>query len=248
MLKSWPTITLYRAQPAVGAYEVARPSFFDARCLRTSLTASVRFKGQPAFFIIHIETQSQAQKQFGRRLFRYFSRLHDKHGLPVYPIAVFSFELPRTPQSNSYRVEFPNKVVNEFRYDVIQLNRLNWRDFLKKPNPVAAALMAKMNIAPKERVRVKLECLRLLVTLRLDPARTKLISGFIDTYLKLNEIEQEEFDVEIRAQTSGETEQVMEIVTSWMEEGLRRGPSGGRRARTDKSFPGSCRGDSGSAI
>jgi len=47
------------------------------------LVARVRFKGQPAFFIIHIETQSQAQKQFGRRLFRYFSRLHDKHEIDL---------------------------------------------------------------------------------------------------------------------------------------------------------------------
>ena len=34
--------------------------------------------------------------------------------------------------------------------------------------------------------RVKLECLRLLATLRLDPARMQLISGFVDTYLRLS--------------------------------------------------------------
>ncbi|BAZ25171.1 hypothetical protein NIES4073_60750 [Kalymmatonema gypsitolerans NIES-4073] len=57
--------------------------------------------------------------------------------------------------------------------------------------------MAKMNIAPEERPRVKSECLRLLATLRLDPARTKMISGFIDTYLKLNAQEEEIFKTEI---------------------------------------------------
>lgn len=46
--------------------------------------------------------------------------------------------------------------------------------------------MAKMRIAPKDWACVKLECLRLLVTLRLDPARMRLISGFVDTYLRLN--------------------------------------------------------------
>ena len=35
-----------------------------------------------------------------------------------------------------------------------------------------------------ERPRVKLECLRLLATLRLNPARMRLISGFVDTYLR----------------------------------------------------------------
>ncbi|CCI14543.1 hypothetical protein MICAE_3030002 [Microcystis aeruginosa PCC 9806] len=58
----------------------------------------------------------------------------------------------------------------------MQLNRLNWRDFLNQPNPVASALMARMNIAEKERAKVKAECLRLLITLRLDSARMQLIS------------------------------------------------------------------------
>src|SRR5207244_3820635 len=46
-----------------------------------------------------------------------------------------------------------------------------------------SALMAKMRIAPEDRPYVKLQCLRLLATCKLDPARMRLISGFIDTYL-----------------------------------------------------------------
>jgi hypothetical protein len=148
--------------------------------LEPDLVAKVKFKGLSAFFIIHIENQHQAQISFGRRLFRYFSRLYDKYDLPIYPIVVFSFDSPHKPQTDVHRVAFPNKVVMEFKYEVIQLNRLNWRDFVNRPSPVAAALMARMNIAPDERVRVKLECLRLLVTLRLNKAKMRLISGFID--------------------------------------------------------------------
>lgn len=83
--------------------------------------------------------------------------------------------------------------------------------------------MAKMNIVPEERPRVKLECLRLLATLRLDPARMQLISGFIDTYLKLNTAEEEIFRADINQITPDEQEVVMQIVTSWMEQGLRQG-------------------------
>jgi hypothetical protein len=202
--------------------------------LEPDLVAKVRFKGRPSFFIIHVENQEQAQKEFGRRFFRYFSRLHDKYNLPVYPIVVFSFDSPRAPQPDVYRVEFSNKVVMEFHYDVIQLNRLNWGDFVKKGNPVAAALMAKMGIAPKDRPRVKLECLRLLASLKLDKARFKLISGFVDTYLKLNAAEQKEFEVEIKALEAEETEEVMEIVTSWMKEGIKQGRKEGRREGLEK--------------
>ena len=52
---------------------------------------------------------------------------------------------------------------------------------MRRQNPLASALMARIGMAQQERPRVKLECLRLLVTLRLDPARMRLISGFIDT-------------------------------------------------------------------
>lgn len=196
--------------------------------MEPDLIARVRFRGLPTYFIIHIENQSQAQKGFGRRLFRYFSRIHDQHNLPVYPIVIFSFDSPRRPQPDFYRVEFPNKVVLDFRFDVVQPNRLSWRDFVKKKNPVAAALMAKMNIAQGERARVKLECLRLLLTLKLNKARMKLISGFIDNYLDLNREESKEFEAEVRELAVKEKEHVMEIMTSWKKEGLRQGLAQGR--------------------
>jgi hypothetical protein len=41
---------------------------------------------------------------------------------------------------------------------------------------------------------IKAECLRLLATLKLDPARMQLISGFVDTYLRLNKLETQVFD------------------------------------------------------
>lgn len=83
--------------------------------------------------------------------------------------------------------------------------------------------MSKMNIADKDRPRVKFECLRLLATLRLDPARMQLISGFIDSYLRLNEQEIQIFQAEIDTIESSEKEAAMKIITSWMEEGIEQG-------------------------
>jgi len=70
---------------------------------------------------------------------------------------------------------------------------------------------------------VKLECLRLLATLQLDPARMELISGFVDTYLRLNAQEQEQFAEQLSTIRASEQEQVMQIVTSWMEQGIVQG-------------------------
>ena len=105
-------------------------------------------------------------------------------------------------------------------FRTIQLNRLNWRDFLRQPNPVASALMARMRIAPADRPQVKMECLRLLGTLRLDPAKMQLISGFVDTYLSLTAEEERSYRKLLGTIPQEEKEQVMQIVTSWMREGI----------------------------
>src|SRR5262245_3261430 len=70
------------------------------------LVARVAWKDatrQPAWFLIHIENQASAQAQFGKRLFHYFARLHEKHDVPVYPIVIFSYDRPRRPEPDCYR-------------------------------------------------------------------------------------------------------------------------------------------------
>jgi hypothetical protein len=65
------------------------------------------------------------------------------------------------------------------------VNQLSWRDFLTSENPVAAALMSQMDVATKDRPRVKLECLRSFVRQGWDPARLRLLLGYVDSYLPL---------------------------------------------------------------
>jgi Domain of unknown function (DUF4351) len=170
--------------------------------------------------VVNCEHQSSTQANFHRRMFFYFAQLHRKYLQPVYPIALFSFDEPYRPERDSYQVRVPGLKVMDFNFLTIQLNRLDWREFLTQPNPVAAALMAKMEIDPADRPRVKVECLRMIANLKLDKARTFLISGFIDNYLRLNPIEEQQFQVEVdKIKLPTERENVMEITTSWMEQG-----------------------------
>ncbi|WP_214662360.1 DUF4351 domain-containing protein [Amazonocrinis nigriterrae] len=145
------------------------------------------------------------------------------HNQPLPTTKILPSDRPNKAEISFHQLAFPNKVILQFNYDVIQLNRLNWREFLQQQNPVASALMAKMNIAPKDRPRVKSECLRLLATLQLDPARMQLVSGFIDTYLRLNAQEEQIFKTQIAQFEPTQQEVVMQIVTSWMEEGIQQG-------------------------
>lgn len=181
-----------------------------------------KFKGADTFFLVHVENQSSRDYSMGKRMFTYFARFHESYGLPVYPIVLFSYDKPLDVEPDRYEVVFPDKKVLEFSYAVIQLNRLNWRDYLNRPNPVASALMSKMQIAPPDRVKVKLECIRMLAGLKLNPARTQLISGFVGQYLRLNLVEAEKLDTNL-AQAGLKDEEVKmsldlsNLVTDWSE-------------------------------
>lgn len=187
------------------------------------IIAKAPFRNQPTFFIIHVEHQAQPCEGFNLRMYRYFALLHFKHGLPIYPIALFSDKSARRDEPDTYQVAFPDLEVLNFRYRVIQLRRLNWHDFATRDNPIASALLSKMGMKHSERPKVLLTSLRLLAHSKLDKARQRLISGFIDTYLRLTEEEQAQFEEELAHLTPTEQEATMELTTSWKEEGLREG-------------------------
>ena len=196
----------------------------EGKRYETDVIVKCRFRTKrELFFLIHTEHQAQREYEFAKRMFRYFSRLTEKYDIPVYPIALFSYEQPRKPEPKQYSVKFPDRVVLEFNYATIQLNRLNWRDYLARENPIASALMSRMGFTKEERVQVKKECLRMIARLRLDPARAKLLSGFVDTYLRLRAEERERLHAEMQKLPPKERKQIMELTTSWKEEGLQQG-------------------------
>ena len=187
-----------------------------------------RFRGAEAFFLIHVENQATAQTDFPKRMFRYFARLTEKYDLPVYPVVIFSYDAPQCLEPDRFVVAFPSKTVLRFEYAVIQLNRLPWQRFVRQENPVASALMAKMKMSVRDRPKVKAECLRLLASLKLDPARATLIGGFIDSYLRLTAQEMQQYERELARFTPTERKATMEITTSWHLMGRAEGRTEGK--------------------
>ena len=56
---------------------------------------------------VPIQHQAEAQANFSRRMFRYFTRLYEKYDLPVYPIVLFSYAAP-------LREELTSAIVRRF--------------------------------------------------------------------------------------------------------------------------------------
>ena len=186
------------------------------------LLAETRLKGEEGLVLIHVENQAQAAPDFAARMFVYFTRLYQKFRCRILPIAVFSYDAP-CEEPDRFQMVFPFLDVLQFRFYKLELKRRQWRDYLGSGNPVAAALLGKMGYRPEERVRVKVEFMRMLARLRLDPARTALLAGFFETYLRLNEAEEGQFQTELQTLAPEEVRMVMEITTTWHERGRAEG-------------------------
>ena len=211
------------------------PEFLDKEAYKEStrtrdLVVRLALLNGDAFFIVHIEHEAQSTQVFPARFVRYFTTLWDRYHLPIYPIAIFSFPGQKL-RPQSYSMKFHDLEVIEFRYMTVQLNRLNWSDYLDKPNPVASALMARMKIRKRDRPMVKLQCLRLLATLRLDKEKSGLISHFVSSYLRLNSQEMRVYEENLETIAMQERQVVMQYTNEWIEQGIEQG----RREGSEKA-------------
>jgi hypothetical protein len=177
--------------------------------------------------IIHIEVQAYNQAKMAERMFIYDSRLYEKYRKRILPIVIFSHGSQKEEES-TFGWGFPFLEVLHYQFYSIELHKKNWRDYIKQDNPIAAALLSKMGYNSEERVQVKKEFLRMLVRLELDPARMHLISGFFDTYLELNDIEEARLQKEIQSLEPKEEEKIMELKTNWEKTAEQKGITQGR--------------------
>ena len=53
------------------------------------ILTEVKINGEVGRVLIHVELQAYRQRNFDRRMFKYFCRLYEKHSKKVLPIAVF---------------------------------------------------------------------------------------------------------------------------------------------------------------
>ena len=80
-----------------------------------------------------------------------------------------------------------------------------------------------MGFTEAEKPRVVLECLRMIATLKLDPAKNRLLAGFVDTYSRLEDEQRERFRREALGLPEPEKEQVMELSNMFIRDGIEIG-------------------------
>ncbi len=165
-----------------------------------------------------------SKKDFYQRMYFYFNLLYKKYRMPILPIAVFSNDEKHT-EHNQFTSEFPFFHVLTFNFLMLELKKKNWRAYLESNNPVAADLLGKMGYKEEEKVQVKLEFLRMMTKMELNPARARFINDFFEQYLKLNE--EEELMQEISRLDNAEV--FTKLPNSWEERGICKGIEQGEK-------------------
>jgi len=199
----------------------------DGGKYEVDILVETKLKEEPGLILIHVEPQAYEQKNFSERMFIYYSRLYEKYRRNILPVAVFSYDRVGNEPDN-FKMGFEFLDVLAFNFYKLELRKLNWREYIESNNPVAAALLSKMGFSPEEKVRVKLEFTRMLTRLHLDPARMELLGSFFESYLKLNDREEEQFQWELEKLDPKEVEVIMQITTSWHEKGRAAGIAEGK--------------------
>ena len=202
----------------------------DGRKRTGDLLVKTRFRGDAAGFLIHLEHQAQPDPDLARRMLEYFMLDWRDFDIPVYPIAVLSHSEPLQISPTPLCVDFPNEQVLLFKFDVIDLGRMQAESYLKMANPAALALAARMKFDATKRVSLTRDFFTSLSETSVDLDDKLLAAGFFSRYQRLTrrqalQLEQERSKV----MPAMAREKVIQLTNPFIELGITRGRRQGRK-------------------
>jgi len=188
------------------------------------MVVKVRLKtGSEKFVLIHVEFEAKRpNRNFARRMYRYYCQLFLRYDAEIVPIVVFTDDAKwKKTFANNFELSVAGTTFVRFEFHWVKLSSLNYRSFLGSPNPLAYALMAKMDYNLKEQVRMKADFLRLILGSAVDPARRSLLVEFVETYVPLTGGELAEFEHLIH--TEQQYMEIEQMVTVYEQRGIEQG-------------------------
>ena len=155
--------------------------------LRTkrSSTAGV---SEECLALVHVEIESQDRTtELKPRLPRYFFHLHDKHRLPVLPIALYLRVGMEGIGIDEVTIDFGPLQVMKFQYLYVGLRSLDALQYARGDNWLGVALSALMHANRDDWPRIGADALLKLADAPLNDQQRFLLSDCVQAYLPLDE-------------------------------------------------------------
>jgi hypothetical protein len=193
------------------------------------LVLKTSFRGEATCFLIHLEHQAQRDLELAWRLLIYMGLDRLEYGMPVYPVAVLSYDETSPENLCPLTAEFPNKRILQFDFDVLDLKRLKAREFVARQNIAALALAARMRIQPEEKMRIVRDFFISLASTEAGDAEKELVSGFFSAYQPLTRKEGLQLNRQLGKLEAETKEKVMRLTNPFIELGIQKGMREGMR-------------------
>ena len=176
--------------------------------------------GVPELILIHVEVQAYREITVPYRMWQYYSLLRQRHDLRVFPIVIYLSPGAGGLTKESYSEELFGNEILHFRYFVVGLPDLLADEYLEKDNVIAPALSVLMRSERIDKVTRKLRSYDRLAQAGLDDARCSLLINVVESYMKLTEAEEMDFQKRLM---QNEPEEVVTLITKWEERGIEKG-------------------------
>ncbi len=156
----------------------------------------------------------------------YYTLLRARHKIPVFPVVIYIRGGKTGLTSEEYREHLFGYEIQRFRYQTVQLARLDVEEYRKGVGPVGAALGALMDSSrTRERAQLRASLLLQVIESGLDDARQLLLANLIETYLELSP---EEWKRYRKVVSRKEYRKVQDVDQTWMDKLLSQGEKKGR--------------------
>lgn len=187
--------------------------------------------GGEEFVLVHIEFESSRPGlDFAERMFQYHCQLYLRHRKPIVPVVLFTDDAkwPLSDLKTSFELSFEGRSYSRFEYVALKLRNIDHRKYLRSHNPLAYALMCKMDYGRGDMARLKADFLRMMLGCPINPARKSLLFEFMEWYMPLSGPRQAEFD-SITRKNNDQYREVAKMVTVYEKRGIQKGRQVGRQ-------------------
>ena len=166
--------------------------------------------------LIHVEIQSTKDNNMARRMFNYCCQLRLREDLDIIPIVLFADNFKwKKEVKNYYDMDYNNKKYLHFEYEQIKLLHLDAKDYLNNANPLAQALMAKMDLSKVDQKKLKIQVARTISSGTISKSKQALLYTFCYKYLIINSEDREIFNDSLEGMTLEEKGKISEIMMNF---------------------------------
>lgn len=183
-------------------------------------------EGDAELLLVHVEIEARARRRaMGIRMWRYAMQLWLRERLRVVPVVLYLRGGQPGVEKITVEHRFADHLLATFTYWAFGLSPSQAAEYLDRPQSLAPALAALMDPGDLSAPRHRIECLRRVGRAELDDARKFLLVNFVETYVQLDEAEQEEYEQLLAAEPN---EEVKTMEMTWGDQKIAEGMEIGR--------------------